>query len=169
MDRPHRESRPHNGITLRRPSQLTFATKSAHFRHAVVAGQCLLLGVDRTCRSTLVTSGFHPLRKSATGSGSGSGRLVVEIVGGVTEVSLHVRYGGISGPRSGPYQTDVRADRMQSPEQGYAIEAVKIPLSGSVAGFAGEIGAVLTRQDILTNLQCGPSRRGRTGPTREDR
>ena len=66
----------------------------AHFGHAVVAGQCLLLGVDRTCRSTLVTSGFHPLRKSATGSGSGSGRLVVEIVGGVTEVSLHVRYGG---------------------------------------------------------------------------
>src|ERR1035437_8478996 len=79
----------------------------AHFGHAVVAGQCLLLGVDRTCRSTLVTSGFHPLRKSATGSGSGSGRRVVEIVGGVTEVSLHVRYGEISGPRSGPYQTDV--------------------------------------------------------------
>lgn len=79
----------------------------AHFGHAVVAGQCLLLGVDRTCRSTLVTSGFHPLRKSATGSGSGSGRLVVEIVGGVTEVSLHVRYGGINGPRSAPYQTDV--------------------------------------------------------------
>jgi hypothetical protein len=25
---------------------------------------------------------------------------------------------------------------MQSPERGYAIEAVKIPLSGSVAGFA---------------------------------
>src|SRR5450432_729505 len=93
----------------------TFATISAHFGHAVVAGQCLLLGVGRTCRSTLVTSGFHPPRKSATGSGSGSGRLVVEIVGGVTEVSLHVRY--------------------------------------------GDIGAVLTRQDILTNLQCGPSRR----------
>jgi hypothetical protein len=36
--------------------------------------------------------------------------------------------------------------------QGYAIEAAKIPLSGSVAGFAGDIGAVLTRQDILTNL-----------------
>ena len=32
--------------------------------------------------------------------------------------------------------------------QGYAIEAVKIPLSGSVAGFAGDIGAVLTRQDF---------------------
>src|SRR5674476_1583390 len=80
----------------------------AHFGHAVVAGQCLLLGVDRTCRSTLVTSGFHPLRKSATGSGSGSGRLVVEIVGGVTEVSLHVRYGGISGPRSVSY-THLRA------------------------------------------------------------
>jgi len=30
---------------------------------------------------------------------------------------------------------------MQSPEQGYAIEAVKIPLSGSVAGFAGDIGS----------------------------
>ena len=29
--------------------------------------------------------------------------------------------------------------------QGYAIEAVKIPLSGSVAGFAGDIGAVLIR------------------------
>jgi len=52
--------------------------------------------------------------------------------------------------------------------QGYAIEAVKIPLSGSVAGFAGDIGAVLTRQDILTNLQSRPSRPGRTGP-REDR
>ena len=38
--------------------------------------------------------------------------------------------------------------------QGYAIEAAKIPLSGSVAGFAGDIGAVLTRQDILTNLHC---------------
>jgi hypothetical protein len=50
--------------------------------------------------------------------------------------------------------------------QGYAIEAVKIPL---VAGFAGDIGAVLTRQDISTNLQCGPSRRCRTGPTRGDR
>ena len=43
--------------------------------------------------------------------------------------------------------------------QGYATEAVKIPLSGLVAGFASDIGAVLTRQDILTNLQCGPSRR----------
>ena len=52
--------------------------------------------------------------------------------------------------------------------QGYAIEAVKIPLSGSVAGFAGDIGAVLTRQDISTILQCGPSRRGRTGSTTGD-
>jgi CBS domain-containing protein len=50
--------------------------------------------------------------------------------------------------------------------QGYTIEAVKIPLSGSVAGFAGDIGAVLTRQDILTNLQCGPSRRGRRAQER---
>ena len=39
--------------------------------------------------------------------------------------------------------------------QGYAIEAVKIPPSGSVAGFASDIGVVLTRQDISTNLQCG--------------
>jgi len=53
--------------------------------------------------------------------------------------------------------------------QGYAIEAVKIPLSGSVAGFVGDIRAVLTRPDISTILQCGPSRRGRTGPTRGDR
>ena len=50
--------------------------------------------------------------------------------------------------------------------QGYAIEAVK---SRCRVGFAGDMGAVLTRQDILTNLQCGPSRRGRTGPTRGDR
>jgi hypothetical protein len=53
--------------------------------------------------------------------------------------------------------------------QGYAIEAAKIPLLRPVAGFAGDIGAVLTRQDISTNLQCGPSRPGRTGPTRGDR
>src|SRR6202158_5501344 len=51
-------------------------------------------GVDRTCCVHPCTSPFDPLRKSATGSGSGSGRLVVEIVGGVTEVSLHLRYGG---------------------------------------------------------------------------
>jgi hypothetical protein len=51
----------------------------------------------------------------------------------------------------------------------YAIKAVKIPLSGSVAGFAGDIGAVLTRQDVSISLQCGPSRRGRTGPTRGNR
>ena len=49
--------------------------------------------------------------------------------------------------------------------QSYAIEAVKIPLSGSVAGFAGDIGAVLTRQDISTNLQGGAG----TGPTTGDR
>jgi hypothetical protein len=32
MDRPRRESRQHNGITLRGLSQLTFATKSANYR-----------------------------------------------------------------------------------------------------------------------------------------
>jgi hypothetical protein len=51
--------------------------------------------------------------------------------------------------------------------QGYAIEAVKIPLSGSVAGFAGDIGAVLTRQDILTNLQCGHQDGAGQGPREE--
>jgi hypothetical protein len=40
--------------------------------------------------------------------------------------------------------------------QVYVIEALKIPLSGSVAGFAGDIGAVLTRQDSSPILQCGP-------------
>ena len=35
-----------------------------------------------------------------------------------------------------------------------------MPLSGSMAGFAGDIGAVLTRQDISTNLQCGPIKAG---------
>ena len=53
--------------------------------------------------------------------------------------------------------------------QVYVVEAVKIPLVGSVAGFAGDIGAVQTRQDISTILQCAPSRRGRTGPTRGGR
>jgi hypothetical protein len=67
---------------------------------------------------------------------------------------------------------EVNADGMKAyrrrrvmPHLGYAIEAVKILLSGSAAGFAGDIGAVLTRQDILTNLQGGPSRQGRTGST----
>src|ERR1700676_2842389 len=71
------------------------------------AGRCPFVGVERTPFRGASRSEFDPLRKSATGSGSGSGRLVVEIVGGITEVSLHVRYGGISGPRSAPYQTDV--------------------------------------------------------------
>jgi len=37
----------------------------AQLGHAVVAGQCLLLGVDRTCRSALATSGFDPSETSA--------------------------------------------------------------------------------------------------------
>ncbi|MGY0574761.1 hypothetical protein ACTGJ9_029910 [Bradyrhizobium sp. RDM12] len=41
--------------------------------------------------------------------------------------------------------------------QGYSIEAVKIPLLESAAAFAGDLGAVLTRKDISTILQCGPS------------
>ena len=35
-------------------------------------------------------------------------------------------------------------------------------------GFAGHIGAALTRQDISTILQCGTSRRGRTKSARGD-
>ena len=38
----------------------------------------------------------------------------------------------------------------------YAIEAVKISLSGSMPDFAGDVGAVLTRRGLSTNLQCGP-------------
>src|SRR5207248_10872648 len=40
----------------------------------------------------------------------------------------------------------------------------KNPAVGIGAGFASDIGAALTRQDILTNLQCGPSRRVGQGP-----
>jgi CBS domain-containing protein len=47
--------------------------------------------------------------------------------------------------------------------QVYVIEAVKIPRSGSVAGFAGNIGAVLTRQDISTILQGGAGQGPREG------
>ena len=36
MDRPRRESRQHDGITLRDLSQLTFATKSAKSRHWLI-------------------------------------------------------------------------------------------------------------------------------------
>jgi hypothetical protein len=61
------------------------------------------------------------------------------------------------------------AEMFRPAGKGYAIDAVKIPLSGPVAGFAGDAGAVLTRQDILTNLQSGPSRQATTRPTREDR
>ena len=46
--------------------------------------------------------------------------------------------------------------------QVYVIEAVKIPRSGSVAGFAGDIGAVLTRQDIyypsMRTMKAGQDR-----------
>jgi hypothetical protein len=48
--------------------------------------------------------------------------------------------------------------------QGYVIGGGENPAVGSVAGFAGDIGAVQTRQDISTILQYGPSRRGRIDP-----
>jgi hypothetical protein len=44
MDRPRRDSRQHNGITLRRLSQLTFTTKSAQSRHAERRRECPLPG-----------------------------------------------------------------------------------------------------------------------------
>ena len=47
MDRPRRESRQHNGITVRGLSQLTFATKSALFGHATISELSLLSGVKR--------------------------------------------------------------------------------------------------------------------------
>jgi hypothetical protein len=37
MDRPRRDSRQHNGITVRGLSQLTFATKSATSSHSITA------------------------------------------------------------------------------------------------------------------------------------
>jgi hypothetical protein len=40
--------------------------------------------------------------------------------------------------------------------QGYAIEAAKIQLSDGWQASPGDICAVLTRQDISNNLQCGP-------------
>ena len=50
---------------------------------------------------------------------------------------------------------------MQGGVSGFELEVVKmlqvyVIEAGSVAGFAGDIGAVLTRQDIATILQCGP-------------
>jgi hypothetical protein len=44
---PRRESRQHNGITVRHPSQPTFATKSARLRHADCAAGCPLSGITQ--------------------------------------------------------------------------------------------------------------------------
>jgi hypothetical protein len=51
MDRPRRESRHHNGITLRGVSQSTFATKSALFGHVPIFKLSLISGVKRSMRS----------------------------------------------------------------------------------------------------------------------
>jgi hypothetical protein len=50
-------------------------------------------------------------------------------------------------------QSALRVLEVVKVPQGCAIEAVKIPLLRSVEGFTGDIGAVLTRRDISTNLQ----------------
>ena len=47
MDRPRRDSRQHNRITVRGQSQLTSATKSALFGHAAISELSLLSGVKR--------------------------------------------------------------------------------------------------------------------------
>ena len=47
----------------------------------------------------------------------------------------------------------------------YQMGGGEIPLSGSVAGFAGDVGAVLTRQDLLLSFMRGikGSRQGPKG------
>src|SRR5258708_19865201 len=47
MARPRRDSRQHNGITVRGLSQLTSATKSAPNGHADCFAECLLSGAKR--------------------------------------------------------------------------------------------------------------------------
>src|SRR5437899_5730689 len=60
MDRPRRESRQHNGITLRGLSQPTFATKSAPLRHAEPYDECRLSGVKRS-NADIAKSSLLPL------------------------------------------------------------------------------------------------------------
>jgi hypothetical protein len=48
MDRPHRDSRQHNGITVRPLSQLTFATKSANNGPAETAAACQFGAIFKT-------------------------------------------------------------------------------------------------------------------------
>ena len=47
MDRPRRDSRQHDGITVRGMSQPTFATKSAPNGHRRRLGECPLFVVDQ--------------------------------------------------------------------------------------------------------------------------
>src|SRR5665647_2624131 len=84
MDRPRRDSRQHNGITVLGPSQPTFATKSAQFRRtntpqptrplqtvslATFRGDALtdlLAGLAANSIGSFV-KGFTPLRASVAG------------------------------------------------------------------------------------------------------
>jgi hypothetical protein len=68
MDRPRRDSRQHNGITLRGLSQLTFATKSALFGHAATSELSLLSGVKRKLDFEPAKGSFW--RKAAVGARS---------------------------------------------------------------------------------------------------
>ena len=77
MDRPRRESRQHDGITLRDLSQLTFATKSAPSRRRCCMGECPLSGNwTRTGRSTrlpaMPQSGHYPSHRCARAKEGGS-------------------------------------------------------------------------------------------------
>jgi hypothetical protein len=58
MDRPHRDSRQHNGITVRHTSQLTFATKSANCGSRDFHVRCLELDLQRPAgaASSIITA-----------------------------------------------------------------------------------------------------------------
>jgi hypothetical protein len=77
MDRPHRESHQHNGITLRRLSQLTFATKSAQ------SGRSYANGISWSITSELKTIQFptgkeiaKPCQSVRRGQGARQGAFV---------------------------------------------------------------------------------------------
>jgi hypothetical protein len=61
MDRPRRDSRQHNGITLRGVSQLTFATKSALNRPSDRLVECLLSGAKRKLPEDVAMLQFDPM------------------------------------------------------------------------------------------------------------
>ena len=67
MDRPRRDSRQHNGITLRGLSQPTSATKSARSRHANEHRECLLSGTLQKSRFSAVRAVVDPSETAGCG------------------------------------------------------------------------------------------------------